>query len=112
MLLSGLLKLGIIEEVVDGDALDGLVRGFLEKATGFGLVVSLWRNLIRAGKVREGYEEMFVEKLLSCKVTGNIKDLGYLVYCYTESPTPHPKLPTLLQTLSESYIFTTRITIF
>lgn len=50
MLVTGLLKLGILHQVIDGGTLDHFVTRHVERYSNFGLLVSLWRNLIKAGK--------------------------------------------------------------
>ena len=56
-----------------------------------------------------------MNKIIKCRPSQNIKDLGYLVYCYTESPHIKAEVPELTNKIRDwslQYLYSTRINIF
>lgn len=85
MAVTGLLKLGIIEECIKFESVESLVVRTINNEFGIGLIISVWRNMLKAelstAKVNDHLSSLICQK----QVNSNLKDYGYLVFCYLET---------------------------
>ena len=82
--LTGLIKLNIIDSCLANN-IESTVIQFVNFDFQMGQLISIWRNLIKAGRTTPGIDRHLGTLITLKPMSKNLKDYGYLVYCYLES---------------------------
>ena len=85
MAVTGLLKLKIIEDCIKFEPLESLILRTVNLDYGIGLVISVWRNIIKAKLSTAKIDDHLSYLVCQKQVNSNLKDYGYLVFCYLET---------------------------
>lgn len=103
MLLTGLLRLNLEKECLRKLSCQQIIEKEVLKMENCGLLISLWRNLIKAGKSDTYLNDHLAKRVLDLQLKNiNFADYAYLIYCVKEA-TLDPALKSSLFTLLKKY---------
>ena len=86
MLIVGLIKLEIVERCLVSPNLKQVLLKNVDENYELGLLVSIWRNIIKANKTDDELNSLFIRLIINKpRKQLNLKDYGYLVFSYIKS---------------------------
>lgn len=116
MIYTGILKLGLADEVIKSEQYNkNVLVTWIQKCNTYGLLISLWRNLLKANKSTKQLNNLLLIRIQKVNIGFNLKDFGYLIYCYTESYQTlnnQNELLKIIQRSSQGIVRSTPINIF